>query len=122
MSFRRVSAGSGVNGHTAVVALRGRTPGERGWFDRNFPHWARSLLIRTGNVEISHPSRSTVTRPPVLNVGSTVTSLKNKSNISLINLNELVYRACPAESYVPSLLSQVVCSKTTATPSHPCFW
>ena len=33
--IRRVSAGSGTNGHTAVVALRGRTPGERGWFDRN---------------------------------------------------------------------------------------
>ena len=35
LSLRRVSAGSGTNGHTAVVALRGRTPGERGWFDRN---------------------------------------------------------------------------------------
>jgi hypothetical protein len=33
-----------TNGHTAVVALRGRTPGERGWFDRNCPHRARSLL------------------------------------------------------------------------------
>ena len=35
LSLRRVSAGSGTNGHTAVVALRGRTPGELGRFDRN---------------------------------------------------------------------------------------
>ena len=35
LSSRRVSAGSGANGHTAVVALRDRTPGERGRFDRN---------------------------------------------------------------------------------------
>jgi hypothetical protein len=35
LSLRKVSAGSGTNGHTAVVALRGRTPGERGWFDWN---------------------------------------------------------------------------------------
>ena len=29
--LRRVSAGSGTNGHTAVVALRGRTPGLELW-------------------------------------------------------------------------------------------
>ena len=54
LSLRRVSAGSGTNGHTAVVALRGRTPGERGWFDRNCPHRARSLL---GDRKLEEPSR-----------------------------------------------------------------
>ena len=54
MSLRRVSAGSGANGHTAVVALRGRTPGERGWFDRNCHHRARSLL---GDHKLEEPSR-----------------------------------------------------------------
>ena len=54
LSLRRVSAGSGANGHTAVVALRGRTPGERGWFDRNCPHRARSLL---GDHKLEEPSR-----------------------------------------------------------------
>ena len=54
MSLRRVSAGSGANGHTAVGALRGRTPGERGWFDRNCPHRARSLL---GDRKLEEPSR-----------------------------------------------------------------
>ena len=62
LSLRRVSAGSGANGHTAVVALRGRTPGERSWFDRNCPHRARSLQ---GDHKLEEPSRELPTGPGI---------------------------------------------------------
>ena len=40
----RGSVGSDANGHTTVVSLLGGHTGLRGWFDRNSPHRARSLL------------------------------------------------------------------------------